>query len=274
MKNNHFSLLRRSRRHDAPDTAAIMEVERKNILSEKSDFFIRESYKTLRTNVTFSLADETACKVLIVTSAMQSEGKSITALNLAISYAEMKQRVLLIDCDLRRPKLARLLSAKEKGGLSNLLIQPELLGKAIHDSGIEDLDVIFAGDVPPNPSELLGSSRMKALLDSLQKNYDYIILDTSPVNLVTDACVLVPESSGVLFVVRAGLSERGSVLRAVEQLERSHAKILGFVLNEVTRENGYYGYRKYGYRRGYGYGHGYGYGYGQEKPDSGERSIP
>ena len=133
--------------------------------------------------------------------------------------------------------------------------------------------------MPPNPSELLGSSRMKALLESLQKNYDYIILDTSPVNLVTDACVLVPESSGVLFVVRAGLSERGSVLRAVEQLERSHAKILGFVLNEVTRESGYYGYRKYGYRRygygrGYGYGHGYGYGYGQEKPDSGERSIP
>ena len=126
---------------------------------------------------------------------------------------------------------------------------------------------------------------MKTLLDSLQKNYDYIILDTSPVNLVTDACVLVPESSGVLFVVRAGLSERGSVLRAVEQLERSHAKILGFVLNEVPRESGYYGYRKYGYRRhrygygrgyGYGYGHGYGYGYGygQEKPDSGERSIP
>ena len=277
MKKKHFSLLRRARRHDAPDTAAIMEVQRKNILSEKSDFFIRESYKTLRTNVTFSLADETACKVLIVTSAMQSEGKSITALNLAISYAEMKQRVLLIDCDLRRPKLARLLSAKEKVGLSNLLIQPELLGKAIHDSGIEDLDVIFAGDVPPNPSELLGSSRMKALLDSLQENYDYIILDTSPVNLVTDACVLVPESSGVLFVVRAGLSERGSVLRAVEQLERSHAKILGFVLNEVTRESGYYGYRKYGYQRhrygygrgyGYGYGHGYGYGYGQEKPDS------
>ena len=237
MKRKHFSLLRRSRRHDAPDTAAIMEVERKNILSEKSDFFIRESYKTLRTNVTFSLADETACKVLIVTSAMQSEGKSITALNLAISYAEMKQRVLLIDCDLRRPKLARLLSAKEKVGLSNLLIQPELLGKAIHDSGIEDLDVIFAGDVPPNPSELLGSARMKTLLDSLQKNYDYIILE----------------------------------------LERSHAKILGFVLNEVPRESGYYGYRKYGYQRhryGYGYGHGYGYGYGQEKPDSGERSIP
>ena len=223
MKKKHFSLLRRSRRHNAPDAAAIMEVERKNILSEQSDFFIRESYKTLRTNVTFSLADETACKVLIVTSAMQSEGKSITAINLAISYAEMNQRVLLVDCDLRRPKLARLLSMKGKVGLSNLLIQPELLGKAVRDSGVQNLDVILAGDVPPNPSELLGSSRMEKLIESLRENYDYIILDAPPVNMVTDACVLVPQSSGVLFVVRAGLSERGSVLRAVEQLERSHA---------------------------------------------------
>lgn len=265
MKKKHFFRLRRQVSEDANR----MEVERQNILSENSGFFIRESYKALRTNVSFALADEEACKVLIVTSAMQSEGKSITAINLAISYAEMNHRVLLIDCDLRRPKLARLLSMKGNVGLSNLIIKPELLRKAVQDSGIPNLDVIFAGDVPPNPSELLGSSRMKALLDSLQKNYDYIILDTSPVNLVTDACVLVPESSGVLFVVRSGVSERGATIHAVEQLEYSKAKILGFVLNEVKPENDYYGYRKYGQYRRYGYGrgygysrHGYGYGYG------------
>ena len=200
---------------------------------------------------------------------MQSEGKSITAINLAISYAEMNHRVLLIDCDLRRPKLARLLSMKGNVGLSNLIIKPELLRKAVQDSGIPNLDVIFAGDVPPNPSELLGSSRMKKLIDNLRENYDYIILDTPPVNMVTDACVLVPESSGVLFVVRSGVSERGATIHAVEQLEYSKAKILGFVLNEVKPENDYYGYRKYsqyrryGYSRGYGYSrHGYGYGYG------------
>lgn len=265
MKKKHFFRLRRQVSEDANR----MEVERQNILSESSGFFIRESYKALRTNVSFALADEEACKVLIVTSAMQSEGKSITAINLAISYAEMNHRVLLIDCDLRRPKLARLLSMKGNVGLSNLIIKPELLRKAVQDSGIPNLDVIFAGDVPPNPSELLGSSRMKKLIDNLRENYDYIILDTPPVNMVTDACVLVPESSGVLFVVRSGVSERGATIHAVEQLEYSKAKILGFVLNEVKPENDYYGYRKYsqyrryGYSRGYGYSrHGYGYGYG------------
>ena len=265
MKKKHFFRLRRQVSEDANR----MEVERQNILSENSGFFIRESYKALRTNVSFALADEEACKVLIVTSAMQSEGKSITAINLAISYAEMNHRVLLIDCDLRRPKLARLLSMKGNVGLSNLIIKPELLRKAVQDSGIPNLDVIFAGDVPPNPSELLGSSRMKKLIDNLRENYDYIILDTPPVNMVTDACVLVPESSGVLFVVRSGVSERGAAIHAVEQLEYSKAKILGFVLNEVKPENDYYGYRKYsqyrryGYSRGYGYSrHGYGYGYG------------
>lgn len=265
MKKKHFFRLRRQVSEDTNR----MEVERQNILSENSGFFIRESYKALRTNVSFALADEEACKVLIVTSAMQSEGKSITAINLAISYAEMNHRVLLIDCDLRRPKLARLLSMKGNVGLSNLIIKPELLRKAVQDSGIPNLDVIFAGDVPPNPSELLGSSRMKKLIDNLRENYDYIILDTPPVNMVTDACVLVPESSGVLFVVRSGVSERGATIHAVEQLEYSKAKILGFVLNEVKPENDYYGYRKYsqyrryGYSRGYGYSrHGYGYGYG------------
>ena len=288
MKNNQFALLRQMLRRKKPDDTTRIEVERRNILSEKSDFFIRESYKTLRTNVTFALTDEEACKVLIVTSAMQSEGKSITAINLAISYAEMNQRVLLIDCDLRRPKLARLLSMKGKVGLSNLLIQPELLEKAVAYSNIQNLDVILAGDVPPNPSELLGSSRMQKLMESLRKNYDYIILDTPPVNMVTDACVLVPESGGVLFVVRAGLSERGAVVHAVEQLEYSKAKILGFVLNDVQRENGYYGYRKYGYKqyrrygygRGYGYGYsrsygyGYGYGYQQENPPAQKGGEP
>ena len=265
MKKKHFFRLRRQVSEDTNR----MEVERQNILSENSGFFIRESYKALRTNVSFALADEEACKVLIVTSAMQSEGKSITAINLAISYAEMNHRVLLIDCDLRRPKLARLLSMKGNVGLSNLIIKPELLRKAVQDSGIPNLDVIFAGDVPPNPSELLGSSRMKKLIDNLRENYDYIILDTPPVNMVTDACVLVPESSGVLFVVRSGISERGATIHAVEQLEYSKAKILGFVLNEVKPENDYYGYRKYGqyrrygYSRGYGYSrHGYEYGYG------------
>lgn len=252
-------------RPKAPDANLLLEAEQKFILSDRSEFFIREAYKTLRTNVTFSLAGEEGCKVVVVTSAMQSEGKSITSVNLAISYAQMNKRVLLIDCDLRRPKLARLLDMRCEVGLSNILVSPDLKKKAILDANVPGLQVILAGDVPPNPSELLASGRMQRLVEELREVYDYIILDTSPVNMVTDASVLIPYSNGVLLVVRAGYSDRGAVRSAVEQLEYSQAKILGFVLNGVDLERRSYGkyrYGKYGYGKRYGYGYSYGYGYG------------
>ena len=251
--------------------------ERRNLLTAKSDFFVREAYKTLRTNVSFALAEDTDSHVIIVTSSMQGEGKSITAMNLAISYAMTDNRVIVIDCDLRRPKVARLMRMKSKVGLSNLIMNPMLYDEAIHPTNVKGLDVMLSGDIPPNPSELLGSARMQQLLAKLREKYDYIFLDCPPVNMVTDAVVLAPNSDGVLFLVRANHSERGSVIHAVEQLEYAKAKILGFVLNGVEIENTHYGYRKYKYkgykrygyggysRRGYGYGYsrrGYGYGYG------------
>jgi len=174
--------------------------------------------------------------------------------------------VLLIDCDLRRPKLSRLMEVNAPVGLSNLLMEPELRRKAIVPSDVENLDVLLAGDIPPNPSELLSSPRMQRLLEELRREYDFIILDTPPVNMVIDAVVLAPQCDGVLFVIRANRSERGAVIHAVEQLEYSKAKLLGFVLNGVDLENSNYGYGKYRYKRykRYGYGkYGYGkYGYG------------
>lgn len=248
-----------------------IQIERKNLLSSKSDFFIREAYKTLRTNVSFALPGEEGCKVIVVTSSMQGEGKSITAVNMAISYAMADQKVLLIDCDLRRPKLARLLQMGSKVGMSNLIVNPKLLDEAIKHTQITGLDVILSGNVPPNPSELLGSARMDALLAQLKEHYDYIFLDSPPVNMVTDAVVLAPKSDGVIFLVRAGTSERGAVIHAVEQLEYAKAKILGFVLNGVDTQNTRYGYRKGQYNRylgygRYGYGRGYRYGYSSTMP--------
>jgi len=237
-----------------------IQEERRNLLTPKSDFFIREAYKTLRTNVSFSLADDEGCKVIVVTSSMQSEGKSITAINLAISYAMTDRKVLVIDCDLRRPKLARLLQMSGKVGLSNLIMQPKLQERAVLSTDIRGLDVILSGDIPPNPSELLGSPRMKRLIEALRQSYDYIILDSPPVNMVTDAVVLAPESDGVLFLVRANHSERGAVIHAVEQLEYAKAKILGFVLNDVNMEKTHYGYKRYRYRQYSRYGGKYGYG--------------
>lgn len=252
------------------ETESIAE-ERRNLLSAKSDFFVREAYKTLRTNVSFALADsEEGGKVIVVTSSLQSEGKSITAVNLAISYAMTDRKVLIIDCDLRKPKLARLLRLSSSAGLSNLIVDPKLRVEAILSTDVKGLDVILSGDIPPNPSELLGSPRMEKLIAELRMEYDFIILDSPPVNLVTDAVVLAPQSDGVLFLVRANHSERGAVIHAVEQLEYAKAKILGFVLNGVDMEKTHYGYGKYRYKRysrygryGYGYGgYGYGYGYG------------
>lgn len=236
---------------------ADLRLEQKNLLTENSNFFVREAYKTLRTNVSFALSEAEGCKVIVVTSSVQGEGKSSTAANLAISYAMADSRVLIIDCDLRRPKLSRLLQLSAQAGLSNLLVNPALLPTAILPGPVDGMDVILAGDVPPNPSELLGSSRMHKLIVALRERYDYIILDSPPVNMVTDAVVLAPQSDGVLFLVRANHSERGAVIHAVEQLEYAKAKILGFVLNDIGMEKTHY----YGGHRYHHYGYGYGYGY-------------
>lgn len=242
-----------------------MQVERRNLLTLQSDFFVLEAYKTLRTNVSFALADQEGCPVIMVTSALQNEGKSITALNLAISYAMADRRVLVIDCDLRRPKIARLLNERADAGLSNLIVDPKLLSAAVHPTKIKGLDVILAGNIPPNPSELLGSARMGRILQELRKEYDIIVLDSPPVNVVTDAVVLAPQSDGVLFLVRANHSERGAVIHAVEQMEYAKAKILGFVLNDVEPDKNPFGYGKY---RGKYFGRYGRYGYSRYGYDS------
>ena len=272
---------KKNKKNSKEERSARLLSDRKVLLSSKSSFFVREAYKALRTNVSFSLADEKTSHVLLVTSSFQSEGKSTTSINLARSYAENNDnKVLLIDCDLRKPKVARLLELRAEAGLSNVLVKPQLLDSAIIPSGTENLDVLLSGSIPPNPSELLGSARMKQLIDTMRKKYNYIIIDTPPITMVTDAMVLAPNTDGVLIVVRAGVSERGPLVHAVTQLEYAQAKILGFILNGVDLEHrrrypyGRYHYEQYrrnfgkiygygGYSRYSGYSGGYGrYGYG------------
>lgn len=251
--------------------------DRKHILTDKSGFYIKEAYRSLRTNVNFALADTEGCKMLMVTSSMQSEGKSITALNLAISLAQTDGKVLIIDCDLRRPRLGRLLNLTAPAGLSGVLVDSGKLSSAIVHSNTHNLDLILAGDIPPNPAELLASGRMQKLLMQMREKYDYVILDSPPVNLVVDGVALSSFCDGVLFVVRADQSERGAVMHGMEQLKYAEANVIGFVFNGVTSETGsgygkyryrkyakygrYGKYKRYGYRYGYGY-YGYGYGYG------------
>jgi len=260
-----MSIFRKDKKTPSRDGLSIQD-ERKHLLSDQSDFYIREAYKTLRTNVSFALNNEEGCKIVAVTSAQACEGKSITAFNLAISTAMTGSKVLVIDCDLRRPKVSRLLQMRPKVGLSNLILNPKLLPEAILPTEVQNLDVILSGSVPPNPSELLGSQHMQQLLEELRNTYDYVFLDSPPVNVVTDTAVLAPRCDGVLLLVRANRSERGSVVHAVKQLEYSKAKILGFILNGVDMERIFYGRKKYAYRKYRYAGYGYEYEYGSSMP--------
>lgn len=217
--------------------------EKEHLISKEVPFAVEEAYKSLRTNLIFSLPEEN-CKVVEVTSSLQREGKSITATNLAISLSKNGSRVVLVDCDLRLPTVARKLRIDQKPGLTNLLFGMNKMHEVInhHASGI---DVIPSGDLPPNPSEVLGSQNMKVAIDHLAQHYDYVILDTPPVCVVSDAVILSKYASGVMLVVRTGRTNLENVNNAVETLKMANANILGFVMTDADEKKQYYD--KYGY---------------------------
>lgn len=221
--------------------------EEDHLLSEDSPFAVQEAYKTIRTNIIFSIPGE-SCKKIVITSSMQGEAKSTTAVNLGIAFAQNHSKVLLIDCDLRLPTDATKLNAKEKPGLSNLLV-----GMCKEEEAIQHLpqglDLMPAGDIPPNPTELLGSQRMTELLESLAEKYEYILLDTPPICTVADAAILAKQTSGVIIVARQGVSTHDSINEVLQKLEFADAKVLGFVFTGVENEK-----QKQG-RYGYGYGY-------------------
>jgi len=211
--------------------------KRKEIMKEN---FIQEAYKKLRTNVNLSLDDEAGCKVIMITSAFQNEGKSATAINLASSYACAGNRVLLLDCDMRKPMIGKLLDLQVPFNLQHLFVNPEQISECIIPSDEKGLEVILSGGPAVKSSELLGSPEMKIIFDCLKQIYDYIIIDASAVNPVTDASVLTPFISGVLLAVRANVSGKDAVARALEQLEFCRVKVLGFALNGVGITNSSY----------------------------------
>ena len=240
------------RRKKNPSTKKMDEFEQ-HILTEQSPFAVQEAYKTLRTNVIFSVPGE-GCKKIVVTSGMQGEAKSTTAVNLGIAFAQNESKVLLIDCDLRLPTDALKLEVPQEPGLSNVLVGMNSVDEAIHHLPM-GLDLLPAGDVPPNPTELLGSEAMRKLLDALSERYEYILLDTPPVCTVADASILAKSTSGVLVVVRQNVADREVVSEALQKLEFANAKILGFVFTGVENE------KQKSYRKKGGYGYGYGYDY-------------
>ena len=229
-------------------------------------FAVVEAYKAIRTNLTFLLATSET-KVFGITSPEAGEGKSTTSVNMAIAFSQLGDKVLLIDADMRKSSIHKKLKIENNAGLSNVLAGFNNYSEVI--THINDtFDVITAGQVPPNPSELLGSARFKELVETVGREYSYVIIDTPPMDVVTDAFVIAPHTAGLVLVVKDHVTPTDAINRAIEAAKFANINILGAVMNAANPKSGRgYGYRKYGYRkygyRKYGYSkYGYGYGYG------------
>ena len=227
-----------------------------NTLHKNLEFTATEQYKLIRANLDFTIPVDEKCPVIGVTSSMRGEGKSTTSVNLSYVFAEKGSKVLLIDGDLRIPSVAKKLDIESTPGLADML-----RGKGAQISDIKTylLDnwyVLPSGDIPPNPSELLGSRRMEKLLKQLREEFDYIIIDLPPVNIVSDAISISSLISGMIVVIREDYTEKKELERCFRQLKLSNVKVLGCVMNEARSGSGAYGkyrYRKYRYYKYYKY---------------------
>ena len=229
-------------------------------LGEKLTFSATEAYKLLRTNLFFCLPEGNtqSCPVVGVTSSVQGEGKSTTSVNLAYMLAENGKRVCLIEGDLRAPTFKSRLKLKSTVGLSHVLANMEAdLGNLLVNTLHKNLWVVPAGDIPPNPAELLGSSRMEQFISAMKKGFGYIVLDLPPITVVADALAVSGVLDGILVVVEEGKTTKRELSDAMQRLDMMHNKILGFVITHAESGRGKYGSkyrRKNGYRYGYGQG--------------------
>ena len=210
-------------------------------------FAAKEQYKQIRENLSFVLPQDEKASVIGVTSSVRGEGKSTTVINLASVLAEKDCKVLIIDADLRIPTVAKKLGIERAPGLSNFLIGQTEKAPIYGLKMNEKLFVLPSGDIPPNPSELLGSDRMANFVEKLKDSFDYILIDTPPVNLVSDALALSPILSGLIVVTRESFTEKREIKRCFSQLKLADVKVLGTILNDASDDHGK-NYRKSKYR--------------------------
>ena len=234
---------------------------RRNSYGKNLNFAASEAYKLLRTNLIFSMSDESECKVVGVTSALRGEGKSTTSLNLAYALAENGSKTILVEADMRIPVVAAVLNIAPAPGLSHKLAGLCGLENAVRSTELVDtLDVLPAGEIPPNPAEMLSSNRMGQIIEALSKNYDYIIIDLPPINAVSDGLAVSKLLSGMIMVVRQEYCDQHSLAEAMRQLEFLKVKLLGFVLNGADSQSKRYKYgggKKYKKYRSYYGGYAY-----------------
>lgn len=245
-----------------------------SVVKEEVDFRTEEAYKTLRTNVSFAGED---IKVIGITSCMPNEGKSTTSLELAKSFSEEGKRTLLIDADLRKSEMKKIIAeGKVSGGMTEFLSGKAKIMDVLVETDIPNFFIIFAGHSTPNPSELLGNEHFKSLIEAARKSFDVIIIDTPPIGSVIDSAIISKQCDGMVVVMRFASVSYQMAKRLKTQLEAAGAKILGVVLNAIGGKNKQYGrygrhfgtyyeqyYLRY-YKKYYGeyYGKNYGKGYG------------
>lgn len=243
--------------------AATNEKEMMNIHEKKVPFAVAEAYKNIRANIMFLFAS-TESKILTITSPIASEGKSTTAINVAVAFSQLGEKTLVIDADMRKATVHRKLGIKNEVGLSNILAGFADVKDCITHV-YENFDVITAGRIPPNPAEILGSDRFKALLDELSKEYKYILIDTPPINIVLDALVVSKHTSGIVMIVRDKFTQNEAVRHALAAIEFAGATVLGAIMNGANPESKSRYNRRYGYGRRYRYNNykyiRYGYGF-------------
>lgn len=213
-------------------------------IGDNLSFAAAEAYKLLRTNLEFSLPNKSGCKVIGITSALRGEGKSTTSINIAYTIAQTGKKVLLMEGDLRLPTLAKRLRINPKPGISNLLAGQCNGNKIIQNSGLQpNLWVATAGDIPPNPAELLGSEQMAITIKALSELFDVIIVDLPPVTVVSDAVIVSKLVNGMVVVVRQDYCDRDSLDELIRQLRFADSKILGFVMTDSDLQKK--GYKRY-----------------------------
>ena len=221
--------------------------------AKRTPFAVVEAYNTIRTNLLFLLSQHKS-KVVTISSPNASEGKSTTAVNVAIAFSQLGSKTLLIDADLRRPSIHKKLHVDNDKGLSSMLV-----GFCEADDAIKNInphfDVLPSGPIPPNPSEILASEALDKIISDLKEKYDYIIIDTPPVNIVSDALLVAPRTDGIVMVVRDYATYHDDFKSAVASVEFAEIRILGVVLNGTAKKNGKYKFKsKYRYRYYKSYG--------------------
>jgi len=210
------------------------------VVEQKSKSIVTEAYKVLRTNIQYSSFDN-EIKTIVVTSAQAAEGKSTVSGNLALSFSQTDKKVIIVDCDLRKPSIHKKFKISNLLGLSEVLIGQSILEKSVYKYN-DKLDILPSGKIPPNPSEMLSSVAMTTLIESLRDKYDIVILDSAPLQVVTDAQILSTKVDGTILVIRAQRTSKESVMEAKNLLNKVGANIIGSVLHSVETVKGKYYY--------------------------------